>query len=189
MGSTLILFLILVCRQPRIVSHQPGGFGKLLETLGLLKHMSGLVTLKHMSAAGLGASLKLVTHLHQHTKLWIVSAPWRNACWHMPGVALLLQLPIVELSALINVRMVRGIAEELDSCAGTSMNLICRDLDLCVTLVLDSRVSVQVKSRIPGSAPKFGRPSPHPPQLAEALAFLLTPAARRGNIHANEYGQ
>ena len=51
-----------------------------------------LVTVKHMSAAGLGESLKLITHLHKHTKLWIVSAPQRHICWHVPVVSLLLQL-------------------------------------------------------------------------------------------------
>ena len=79
---------------------------------------AGLVPLKHMSAAGLQASLKLITHLHKYTKPWIVSAPWRHTFWHMPVVSFLLKW-----YALINVRMVRDIAED---CAGTSMSLICR---------------------------------------------------------------
>ena len=53
--------------------------------------ITGLVKVKHMSDAGLGASLKLVTHLHKHTKPWIVSALWRHVCWHMPVVSLILQ--------------------------------------------------------------------------------------------------
>ena len=59
--------------------------------------IAGLVTLKHMSDAGVGASVKLITHLHKHTKPLIVSAPWRHTCWHMPVVSTLLQLPNVDL--------------------------------------------------------------------------------------------
>ena len=52
---------------------------------------------------------------------------------------------ILTWSALTNVCMVRGIGAELDSCAGTSMSLICRDSDLCATLVLESRASYQAR--------------------------------------------
>ena len=48
-------------------------------------------------------------------------------------------------SALISVRMVRDITEELDFRAGSSMSLICRDSVRCATLVLDIRASCQVK--------------------------------------------
>ena len=37
--------------------------------------IAGPVTVTHMSDAGLGASLKLITHLHNRTKPFIVSAP------------------------------------------------------------------------------------------------------------------
>ena len=55
------LALIFSSLTQQVVSHQPRGFAKLSETF-----VSGTVT--HMSDAGLCASLKLVTHLHKHTK-------------------------------------------------------------------------------------------------------------------------
>ena len=83
-------------------------------------------------------------------------------CFHVSCSRLLLTW-----SALINVRMLRDIAEELDACTGTSVGLICRDSDVCATLGVECRASLQAKRRITGSAPKLP-----PPQLAEALALL-----------------
>ena len=90
-----------------------------------------------MSAAGLEASLKLITHLHEHTTPWNVSALGR----HLVGVCPLFHVSrsclMFTWSAVINVRMVRDI-----------MSLICRDSDPCATLVLENRASFQVRLRL-----------------------------------------
>ena len=57
-------------------------------------------------------------------------------CFHVSCSRLLLTW-----SALINVRMLRDIAEELDACTGTSVGLICRDSDVCATLGVECRAS------------------------------------------------
>ena len=74
---------------------------------------AGLVTLKHVCNAGLEA--------HKHVKnigaILVCNCPW----FHFSCSCLRLTW-----SALINVRMLRDIAEALDFCAGKSMTLVCR---------------------------------------------------------------
>ena len=60
------------------------------------------------------------------------------------GICLLFHVCCSRL-LLINVRMLRDIAEELDSCTGTSVGLICRDSDLCATLGVECRASLQAR--------------------------------------------
>ena len=80
--------------------------------------IAGLVTLKHMSNAALGASLKLITHLRVKTQS-------RGSCLHLGAILVgtlplahfSCSCPVLNWSALINVRMVPGTTQGLDFCA------------------------------------------------------------------------
>ena len=85
-------------------------------------------------------SMKLITHLHKHTKPWIVSAPWRHVCWHMPFF--------------------------FTSLAVAQCGLVCSDQ----------------RAHGPRHRLVLCQNAPYPPQLAEALAFLLTSAQDEGTV-------
>ena len=138
-----------------------------------------------MSDAGLGASLMVITHLRKHTKPWTVSALWRHTCWHVTVVALLSQLPNVDLVCSDICAHGSRHAKELDFCAGTSTNWICCDFDFCATLGLGRCASFEAKLTLLDPRQKPASPPQYPPQLAEAIAFLLTSAAKRGDIRAD----
>ena len=78
-------------------------------------------------------------------------------------------------SALINVRMVRGIAKEVDFCAGASMDFICRDFDFRATLVLESCARFQAKLTLLDPRQNLGNPD----RCFECPAGILRQHLRR----------
>ena len=103
--------------------------------------IAGLATLKHMSIEFLEASRKLITDQHKHTQN-------QQSCLHLGAMPVRIcpcSRRMLTWSALIHVRMVRDITEELDSCVGTSTSFMRRGSDLCATLVLECRASFQVR--------------------------------------------